>query len=373
MIEIILSFLISLILTVAATPLTIRFANKLGLVNDPSKRPHPAHIQDRIVPRAGGLPIYLAILTTSLIFLPLEKHLVGIFVGITLLLIMGLLDDKLTNFSPYIRLLLLFLAALAAVGSGIGITFITNPLYGFPNFGSLSFDPIIHLDSLILPFDFLGRHNIVVIADLLALIWIVALTQVINWSKGVDGQMPGITLVTTLTLGIFSYQLFLQGDPNQLNLAKLAFIVAGSSLGFLVFNWHPAKIFPGFSGSTILAFMIAVLAILSGAKLATAALVLAVPIIDFGYTIIRRIAAGKSPVWGDRGHLHHRLLDMGWSHQSIALFYIAGSAILGAVALNVATTSKLFAVGLVALAFFGFVLWLNSFGVYSKRSDPGNG
>lgn len=356
-----------------AVPLTIRFANKLGLVNDPSKRPHPAHVQNRIVPRAGGLAIYIGILISTLVLLPAQKHLIGILLGITILLITGLLDDKLTKFSPYLRLLLLFAAALAAVGSGIGISFATNPLYGVAALPAPFNESIVHLDGIIWPISFFGQHNIILIADLVALIWIVALTQVINWAKGVDGQMPGITLVTSLTLGLFCLKLFYEGDPMQLPLAKLAFITAGASLGFLVFNWYPAKIFPGFSGSTILAFMIAVLAILSGAKLATAALILAVPIIDFVYTILRRLAAGKSPVWGDRGHLHHRLLDLGWSHPRIALFYIALSAMLGAVALNVATTNKLFAVGIVALAFFGFILWLNSFGVYSKQPDPVNG
>ncbi len=367
------SLLIPFIVTAISIPFTIKFANKLGLINDPAKRPHPAHIQQRIVPRAGGLAIYIGILISTLIILPLQKHLVGVLLGITILLITGLLDDKLTKFNPYMRLILLFLAALAAVGSGIGISFVTNPFFGFFTLPIPFNESIIHLDYLTLPINLFGQHNIILIADLLALVWIVALTQVINWSKGVDGQMPGITLVASITLGLFCLKLYNQGDPMQLPLAQLAFITAGASLGFLVFNWYPAKIFPGFSGSTILAFMIAVLAILSGAKLATAALVLAVPIIDFVYTIIRRVAAGKSPVWGDRGHLHHRLLDLGWSHPRIALFYISLSAMLGAVALNVATTNKLFIVGLVALAFFGFILWLNSFGVYSKPQGRDNG
>lgn len=373
MTEILIILTCAFTLTAFFVPLTIKFANRLGMVDDPQKRPHPAHAHQRVVPRAGGLAIYLGIFISSLIFLPTQKHLVGIWLGTTLLLITGLLDDKLTSFSPYTRLILLFGAALAAVGAGIGITFVTNPLFGISILGSLSQTPIIQLDSIVTPINFLGQHNLVILADILALIWIVALTQVINWSKGVDGQMPSIVLIAALTMGLFSLKLYSQGDVMQLNLAKLSFITAGAAGGFLVFNWYPAKIFPGFSGSTILAFMIAVLAILSGAKLATATLVLAVPIIDFIYTIIRRLASGKSPVWGDRGHLHHRLLDVGWSHSQITLFYLILSGMLGAIALYANTSSKLFAVGVVAVGFCGLILWLNSFGAYSKPSDPANG
>ncbi len=359
--------LASFAFTALSVPVTIWVAKKYGLVDDPAKRPHPAHVHQGIIPRAGGLAIFFGILITSLLFLPLEKHLMGILLGIAILLVLGLLDDRLRTFSPYIRLGLLFLAAATAVASGIGISFITNPL------PSLISGQFIRLDQVIIPFNFLGPHQIILYADIFAFIWIVTLTQIINWSKGVDGQMPSITAIAAFTLAFLSLKLYWGGDLNQLNIAKLGFIVAGSSIGFLVFNWHPAKILPGFSGSTILAFMLAVLAILSGAKLATALLVLAVPTADFVYTIIRRVAQGKSPVWGDRGHLHHRLLDKGWSHQQISLFYLLGSAILGLVAVIVDTQSKFFIALGVAVALLVFILWLNSFGGLSAKSGRDNG
>lgn len=371
--EVITASLAAFLITLLTIPLTIFLAKRYGLVDDPQKRPHPAHIQNRIIPRAGGLAIYLGLLISSLLFLPWSKHLAGLFAGITTLLIVGLLDDKLIHFSPYRRLGLLFVAAIFAVASGIGISFLNNPLYHLPFIPTFLQDPFIYLDKIVWYFNFFGPHKIILLADLFALLWIVTLTQVINWSKGVDGQMPGITTITALTLGIIAYQFYLQGDPNQLNIAKLAFLVTGASFAFLIFNWHPSKILPGFSGSTILAFLLAVLAILSTAKVATALLVLAVPTIDFIYTIFRRLKAGRSPVWGDRGHLHHRLLDLGWSHQKISLFYILVSAILGAVALLVNTESKLFALLLVAVGFFSLILWLNSFGGFSKPSAPDNG
>ena len=345
--------IISFLITVAAIPPTIVFAKRFKLLDNPKVRPHPAHTQERTVPRAGGLPVFLGLLLSILLFTPFERYTVGILAGIFILLLVGLLDDRYQNLSPYLRLIAQFVAAGVAIGSGIGITFITNPLGG-----------IIHLDA---------TPQIALLADFVALIWIVWVMNMMNWSKGVDGQMPGIITISALILGLLSLKLNLSHDPAQVNLAKLSFITAGSAFGLLIFNWHPAKIFPGFSGSTILGFMVAVLAILSGGKLATAGLVLLIPATDFAYTFFRRIFTGKSPVWGDRGHLHHKLLEKGFSHQQIALFYILGSVILGAAALSLSSTGKLFAAALLGIIILGGILWLNFFGDYSGQRAPDNG
>lgn len=352
-----MSFILPAIVSFAATTFaifpTIYLAKKFNLLDNPQIRPHPAHVQNRIVPRAGGLAVFFGLLVSILLFIPLGRDLIGILMALLILLAVGLLDDRYPNFSPYMRLLGQLMAALIAVSSGIGIEFITNPLGG-----------IIHLNPNILSVN---------IADLLAIIWIIWVMNMINWSKGVDGQMPGIVTIAAFILGLLSLKLTLAGDPNQANVAKLSFITMGSALGLLIFNWHPAKIFPGFSGSTILGFMIAVLAILSGAKLATAGLVLLIPATDFAYTFLRRIWQGKSPVWGDRGHLHHRLLQVGLSHQRISLFYMLGSAILGAAALSLSSGGKLFAAILVATIILGGILWLNFFGGLSRHHAPDNG
>lgn len=346
--NIILPLLISFLTTMVAVFPTISLAKRYKLVDNPKTRPHPAHIHKKIIPRAGGLAVFFGLLISMLLFIPIKQPMLGILLGLLILLVVGLLDDRYPNFSPYLRLVSQFIAALMVVSSGIGISFITNPLGG-----------IIHFP----PF----------ISYLLALFWIVWVMNMINWSKGVDGQMPGITTVASLILGLLSLKLYFNGDPNQLNVAQLAFIVTGCSLGLLIFNWYPAKIFPGFSGSTILGFMIAVLSILSGAKLATAGLVLLIPATDFAYTFLRRILQGKSPVWGDRGHLHHRLLEIGLSHEQISLFYILGSVILGATALSLSSGGKLFAAILVATLILGGILWLNFFGGLSKHHAPDNG
>ena len=340
--------LISFLATTLAVFPTMKVAKKFNLIDNPKLRPHPAHTQNRIVPRAGGLAVFIGIVVSILIFTPFEKTIGGILTSLLVLLLVGLLDDKYQNLSPYLRLLGQFIAAIMVVATGTGIQFITNPFGGI-----IYFTPQI--------------------ASLLTIIWIVWVMNMINWSKGVDGQMPGIVTVAAFILGLLSLKLNLPYDPSQTNVAKLSFITAGSSLGLLIFNWHPAKIFPGFSGSTILGFMIAVLAILSGAKLATAGLVLLIPATDFAYTFLRRILEGKSPVWGDRGHLQHKLLEIGLSHQQIALFYILVSVILGATALSLSSSGKLFAALLVGTVTLGGILWLNFFGELSKRRAPDNG
>lgn len=351
--------LISFLVTLILIPFSIRFAKKYGLIDNPKSRPHPAHIQQRIVPRAGGLAPFFAVLVSTLFFINLNPQSFGILLGLSLLLVIGLLDDRYKNFSPYLRLLGQFIVAFIAVFSGISINYVTNPVGG-----------IIYLNF---PIEILGLTFPFLFSQLLSLIWIVWVMNMINWSKGVDGQMPSITTVATFFLGLLSLKLAFAGDPTQNDVAKLAFIASGASLGLLIFNWHPAKIFPGFSGSTIFGFLIAILAILSGAKLATAGLVLLIPATDFAYTFIRRILQGKSPVWGDKGHLHHKLLEMGLSHQKISLFYFFGSVILGSTALSLNSTGKLFAASLLAVIILGGILWLNFFGDYLKHQDPDNG
>lgn len=348
--EFLLPAVIAFLITASAIPLTIKLARKFNLVDNPALRPHPAHTQTRTVPRAGGAAVFLALIFSILFFTPMQSSTYGILGGLLVLVIVGILDDKYQNLSPYLRLISQFIAALVFVSAGAGINFITNPLGG-----------IIYLNAIVL------------LPQILALIWIVWVMNMINWSKGVDGQMPGIVTVASVILGLLSLKLNVLQDLSQTNVAAISFITAGSSLALLIFNWFPAKIFPGFSGSTILGFMIAVLSILSGAKLATALLVLLIPATDFAYTFIRRILQGKSPVWGDRGHLHHKLLEQGLTHQQISLFYILGSVILGAAALQFSSQGKLFAASLVVLVILGAILWLNFFGGLSKQSDPDNG
>jgi UDP-GlcNAc:undecaprenyl-phosphate GlcNAc-1-phosphate transferase len=351
-----IGFLVAFFASVLFTKLTIRLAFKYGFVDDP-KRKHNAILHTKPIPRAGGVPVYLAsvlsFLVVLLIFLLIGsqieysgdsiKHLIGVFIAGFGIVFLGLLDDK-YDLSPKLRLALLFLYAVVVVGFGVGISYITNPLGG-----------VFRLDELVIPFYlFDGWHTIVVFADILAIFWIVSLMNIVNWSSGLDGQNAGISTVALLVLGFASLRYDRLSEPTAL----IAFIVAGAFAGFLIFSAYPQKIMPGFGGSTFSGFMIAVLSILSGAKLATAMIVLAIPILDAAWVFIRRVLKKKNPMMNDRTHLHHYLLDIGWSKRKIAFFYWLICAVLGIIVLNIESSSKVFIFVMVFLFFTFGSLWL---------------
>jgi len=297
----------------------------------------------------------------TLLFVPLSKIIIGILLGSLLLVTIGLIDDR-HDVNPYLRLSINALAALIVVLFGAGIPYITNPFGG----------GVISLDTLRIPIHFLGNHTIVVWSDLFAFLWIMWTMNIIGWSAGVDGQMPGFVSISAFVLGLLSLR-FTIADPTQLSITALAFIVSGAFAGFLPWNFYPQKIMPGYGGKTLAGFLLALLGILSYGKVGTALLVLGIPMIDAVYTLIRRVGKKQSPVWADRGHLHHRLLDLGWGKRRIALFYWGVSAILGAIALTVTSRQKFFALMLVAVGVGGFLLWVAFLSQLSKPPDPDSG
>jgi UDP-N-acetylmuramyl pentapeptide phosphotransferase/UDP-N-acetylglucosamine-1-phosphate transferase len=163
-------------------------------------------------------------------------------------------------------------------------------------------------------------------AILFTLFWIVGMMNTINWLDGLDGVAAGVTLIASGVLFIHTFRL------GQLSLALLPLALAGAVLGFLLFNFPPAKIFLG-SGAPLLGFILAVLSIIGGTKAGTALLVLAIPILDVAWQILNRARTGHSPFQADRGHLHHRLYDVGVSNRAIVALYYALSAAFGALAL----------------------------------------
>ncbi len=350
------AFLISFVLSVVLIPVNMVFARKFGLVDDPKKRTHPAILHKIAVPRAGGLAIYLAVVLTVFLTLGLTKQLLGIILGGLVLIVVGLVDDKIDIKKSWIKILAQILAALIVVGSGIGVSFIGNP---FHLFGLGAASSVIRFDSLKIVFDFLGVHSIVVWADLFAIFWIVWVINMVNFSAGVDGQLPGIATIVLFVIFAISLR-FSATDPSQILVAKLALAGVGATLGFLIYNYNPAKIFPGDSGSYFLGFLIATLSILSGAKVGTALLVMAVPLIDGVFTVIRRLADGKSPFLGDRKHLHHRLMEIGLTQAQVAVIYWLFCTILGIIALTIGADMKVFAGIVVVIIVLGGILWLNT-------------
>lgn len=328
----ILPLVVSAVISFLVTPYVIKFAWKFGLIDDPNKNKHPKVLHTKPTPRGGGLAIFISIVISSLLFLPIDKHLLAIIGGAIIILIMGLLDDKF-NLNPYLRLVLQFISATIPVLSGIGITFITNPGGG-----------IINLPTLIsIP---------------LGIFWIVFLMNGLNFgAKGVDGQLSGVVIIASFTIALLSVKF--SADIAQWPVIILATILGGSFLGFLPWHVYPQKIMPSFSGSNLAGYFLGILSILSTAKVGTLLVVLAVPLIDTGYVIVRRLISGKSPFWGDRGHLHHRLLDS--AHLTIpqvAYFYWIITGALGLISLSLNTTSKFYTIIGVIIFVGALILWL---------------
>ena len=346
--ELIFAPIIAFIVTVFAVPFVIKFAKKAKLMDDPKTHIHPAVLHNKPIPRAGGLAIYIGMIVAALFFIKWDQFTLIIFFGGLVVVLTGILDDKF-DLSPYLRFAMNIATAVIAVYAGVTIPFITNPLGGilhFTDFSILFLGQIFHL------------------GDLLAIVWIVWIMNMLNWSKGVDGQMPGIAAISAFVIGIAAFR-FMSIEESSLTTSLISFIVGGAALGFLFYNFYPAKIFPGYS-ATILGYFIGILSITSGVKLATAVLVMGVPSVDAAITIIRRILARKSPFWHDRGHLHHLLLNYGMGHRSIAVFYWLMSLILGFVALSASSRGKLFVIILVSVVVLGFVFMLR---VAGKKQD----
>ena len=336
----ILSATISFIMT----PLVRKFFIKKGFVEDPQTKQQKTKNATALstVPRGGGISIFLAISISSLIFLKLDKHLFGILLAALISLMVGIWDD-IKDVNPKTRFLFNILVSLIVVGAGIGIAYISNPFGG-----------VIDLSLPRLTFTFFGTHSIWIISDLLAIIWITWCMNIVGWATGVDGQLPGFTAISAIFIGLLALK-FSQ-DITQWPVIVLAGAVAGAYIGFLPFNFFPQIIMPGYSGKSLAGFFLAVLAILSGAKLATLILLLGIPMIDAVFVLTKRLLNKKSIMHSDASHLHHQLLKIGWSRPQIAIFYWSISFVLGLVALFLNSSQKFYAfLGLIIL-FSGFVL-----------------
>src|SRR3989344_3142020 len=356
----ILPLLTSLAISFLLTPLIIKLAPRLGIVDDPKRRNHPARLHEKPTPRGGGIPLFIAIIVSCLIFLPFDQRLSAILLGAAIVVGVGYLDDR-RDYSPYIRLLAQILAAGVVVAAGIGISFISNPLGG-----------IIDLSQPRIALNILGEtRHIWVLSALFGFAWIVALMNAVSWSSGVDGQLSGFAGISALVIAILSLKF--SADITQWPITILAVITAGAFFGFLPWHAYPQKIMPGFSGATLAGFMLAVLSLLSTTKVGTLMIVLAIPLADAGFSVARRVIAGKLTIWGDRKHLHHRLLDAGWSKPKIAAFYWLASAFLGILALYLNAEAKLYTIIGIVLFVGLLLIWLNYLLQSQKPQDHANG
>jgi UDP-GlcNAc:undecaprenyl-phosphate/decaprenyl-phosphate GlcNAc-1-phosphate transferase len=205
---------------------------------------------------------------------------------------------------------------------------------------------------------------------LMALLWIPFLMNALNWSSGVDGQASGVVAIAAGVIGLLS--LNYSADISQWPVAIIGFSLCGAFVALSLFSFYPQRIMPGYSAMTLAGFLLAVTSILSTAKLGTLLVVLGLPIVDGVYAMARRAATGKPLMKGDRGHLHHKLLEIGWGKRRIALFYWLLTLILGVLALSINAKMKVFAIVGLALVVGLLFLWVYYWGSYEPQ-DQGSG
>lgn len=342
--SLLLSLVAAAAFSLACTPLVKNIFVHFGWVEDPVVKQKKTRNATALypVPRGGGVTIWLSVALVCLLFLPLDKHLLGILLASFVALVVGLWDD-IKDISPIFRLATNILVALIVVASGIGIAYLSNPFGGI-------------IDLSFLQLDFWG-HSLWLLSDLLAVFWIVWCMNTVGWASGVEGQLPGFAAISAFFIGILAIRF--SSDVSQLPVVVLAGAVAGAYLGFLPYNFYPQKIMPGYSGKSLAGFFLAVLAILSGAKLATVIFVLGIPMLDALFTILRRLKNHQSIFRGDGLHLHHRLLKMGWSRPQIAVVYWLFSLVLGLISLTLNSQQKFYVfIGLLVL-FVGLLFQLS--------------
>jgi UDP-GlcNAc:undecaprenyl-phosphate GlcNAc-1-phosphate transferase len=339
--------LVSLLLT----PLTIRYAARLGAIDEPDS---DRRVHERPIPRTGGIAVAASFVIVGLAGLainavfhfapPLREvrtpELVALFLGVGLGGLIGFVDDRFQLRARW-QFIGQFVLAGIAVALGIGIEKLPNPL------GDASFNVA---GSLVI--DVAGYAIDIGIAAITT-VWIVGMLNSVNFVDGLDGLLGGIALIAVTTLGVIS----LVSDDIQPAVAVICALLAGALLGFLPYNFHPARVFIGTSGVFAVGYALAVLSIIGTAKVALALLVLGVPIIDTFWIIIRRVSAGRSPFSADRGHFHHRLLDLGLSHRQAVLSIYFICSVLAVFSLVLSGRGQITAFLLIVLG-GGVVLYL---------------
>lgn len=306
-----LALLIAAVVALALTWPVRSLALKIGAVAHPGGR----HVHQNVMPTAGGLAIFAGFWVAFLaLHGRLDRPVVGMLAGGLLLLIICLIDD-IKNLSPVLRLVAQFIVALIAFYGGVQMRGLTNPLSAF---GTYSYIKLYWLSAP------------------LTILWIMVITNAMNWLDGLDGLVAGVAAMAGLTIMIGTGA---AATPMAVMTAVAAGALAGACLGFLPFNFNPARIFMGDTGAMFLGYMLACISVIGPFKSATAIavlvplLVLGVPIFDTVSAVIRRLREGRSPLSADRGHIHHRLLDRGLSMRQAVLFIYALTALLCMVAL----------------------------------------
>jgi UDP-GlcNAc:undecaprenyl-phosphate GlcNAc-1-phosphate transferase len=293
-------FIIAMVISYVVTPGVIKLSWKIGAIDVPHDL---RRVHKKPVPCLGGLAIFLAFTVAGLITLPIaHPSIQGILAGGTFIVLVGILDDMYC-LPAKVKLAGQIIAAGILVFFGVKIEWVTNP------FGGMFF---------------LGKWSIPI-----TIFWVVGITNTLNFIDGLDGLAAGISAIAAFTMMLVNLTL------GQGNVALLTALLAGSAIGFLPYNYNPAKIFMGDTGAMFLGFVLSAVAVHGAVKSATAIalivpiLALGLPICDTAYAIFRRFLNGKPLMQADKGHLHHRLLDIGLSQKQVVLYMYIISLALG--------------------------------------------
>jgi len=294
------------------------------------------HIHKGNVFRVGGIAMIIAF-NLSILFnkdLFITAQLYGIMIASGIILIVGVWDDirevfwKTQFFYQVASAILVFIF-------GLRIFSVTNLLSG----GNIKLDAGIGI----------------IFSILLVIFWVVVMINAMNWLDGIDGLSGGISFIGAITIFVLS----LYPEVNQPPVAILAMILSGTILGFLIFNFYPSMILAGTSGSMFMGFALATLAIFAGTKIATAILVMSLPMIDFVWVIGERVRNRKSIFKADKNHLHHKLLELGWSQRKIALHFYIITVLISIVALNTRAIGKSITLAATIIIMTGALIFLN--------------
>lgn len=348
-------FGVTVVAALAITPLVIRLSLWANIVAEPGgRRRHSGR-----VPKLGGLAILGAWLVGAVLIYWLMPptnpddalRLRGVLLGSLVVAAGGLIDDW-RDLKPGWQFFIQFVGALIAVGHIIFIEVFTNPLPG----DGLWTGPLSLIFRLEGDLVWIWRP----LAILFTVFWVMGMINAVNFLDGLDGLAAGVCLIAAILFAWHSHRL------GQTTVSLFPLALAGALLGFLFFNFAPARIFLGSAGAYFLGYQMATLSILSPAKFSTALLVLAVPIIDVGWQIVSRLRRGHHPFQGDRGHLHFRLADRGYDTRRIVLGYYAVAILFGLVAVTVASPIvKLLMLAAVAVGVIVLLFWLS-------RARPAN-
>ncbi len=333
-------FILTVLLTYCLTISIRKLAIKLNIVDVPNKD-RKIHCQN--VPLLGGIAIFfsffiiLFFVRDKLVAGNLEiNHWVGVFTGACFIIIGGYLDDK-YNLKPQYQIIWPILATIAVIAGGVNIEKISNPFGG-----------LLYLNNLKVPLLSWGgeMHYFVVLSDIIIVYWLMGMMYTTKLLDGIDGLVTGVTAIGGFIIFLFT----MTTRYYQPDIGLAALILAAVCLGFLILNWHPAKIFLGEGGSLLLGFILGVLAIISGGKIAIALLIMGLPILDVIWTIVRRTIAGQNPFkFADKKHLHFKIMELGLGQRKTALIYYGFATIFGMSALFLQSRGKVLALSILII------------------------